>query len=47
MRLGNHSSAVFYLEQAAIGFNVGSSGRRKAKLAIEQLEEHVFRLAGG
>ncbi len=36
-RIGNHSRAVFYLEQAAIGFNVGSSGRRKAELAIEQL----------
>ncbi len=36
-RLGNHSRAVFYLEQAAIGFNVGSSGQRQAELAIEQL----------
>ncbi len=36
-RLGNHSRAVFYLEQAAIGFNVGSSGRREAERAIEQL----------
>ncbi len=36
-RLGNHSRAVFFLEQAAIGFNFGSSGRRNAELAIEQL----------
>ena len=36
-RLGNHSRAVFYLEQAAIGFNVGSSGRHQAELAIEQI----------
>ena len=36
-QLGNRTTAVFYLEQAATSFRPGSSSRRRAELEIEQL----------
>ncbi len=45
-QLDNRSRAVFYLEQAATNFSAGSSGRRRAELAIEQISFPVFDESG-
>jgi predicted Zn-dependent protease len=44
--LGNRTRAIFYLEQAAINFSPGSTGRRRAELEVEQLVFQVFQASG-
>ena len=45
-QLGSRSLALFYLEQAATNFNLQSSGRRKAELAIDQLSFQILEESG-
>ncbi len=45
-RLGHRKVAVFYLEQAAIGFKTGSSGRERADFQIRQLSFKVLDSSG-